>query len=156
MKEKTIYDIALEVIKEGTELLEDENQIKYFKSVVESLEYAEGMVEDNLEKETRLRDAAVKFANQLMFILFRKDNIGEELLAKFRTLPTPEETGKDVAEYEAEYRNRVDAINEKQKALMDERKALDIFLAVISGMTKEEAEQRMAQYEAQIEQATKQ
>lgn len=156
MKEKTIYDIALEVIKEGTELLEDENQIKYFKSVVESLEYAEGMVEDNLEKETRLRDAAVKFANQLMFILFRKDNIGEELLTKFRTLPTPEETGKDVAEYEAEYRNRVDAINEKQKALMDERKALDIFLAVISGMTKEEAEQRMAQYEAQIEQATKQ
>lgn len=156
MKEKTTYDYALEVIEEATELLEDENQIKYFKSVVESLKYAEGMVEENLEKETRLRDASVKFANQIMFILFRKDNIGEELLEKFRKLPTPEETGKEVAEYENDYKARIEAVNEKQMALMEERKALDIFLAVISGMTKEEAERRMAQYEEQVAKAAQQ
>ena len=39
---------------------------------------------------------------------------------------------------------------------MDERKELDLFLAIISGMTKEEAQKRMAQYEEQIAQATKQ
>lgn len=153
-----IYNTSVKVIESASKSLTDEKQIEYFKSVLESLAYAKEMAEgDNgsAEKEARLEDAAVKFANQLMFILFRQDNIDADTLAEFRTLPTPEETGAKVAEYEEAYKAKVEEINAAQKAVMDERKELDIFLAVISGMTKEQAEQKMAQYEAQLAQMNK-
>lgn len=154
--EITITEKAQKLIDEGIKLLEDEKQIEYFTSVLESLKSAKDLAGDNEEKLDRLTDAAIKYVNQLFFILFRHDKLSKEIADEFRTLPSPEVTGEKIKEYEAAHQAKIDAINEEQKAVMAERKELDIFLAVISGMTKEQAEQKMAAYEAQIAQMNKQ
>ena len=66
-------DAAVELIKKAVELLEDENQKTYFTKVTKSVENASSLVDGDEEKAARLEDAAVKFANQIMFILYRAD-----------------------------------------------------------------------------------
>lgn len=150
-----MYNTAYALIGKMKEQLTDEDQKKYFDNVVTSLDTAYEMATDD-ERKVRLEDAAVKFVNQLAFILFRNGTISDEDAATFRTLPAPEETSKKVREFEDQRQAKIEEINEMQKAVMDERKDLDLFLAIISGMTKDEAEKRMAQYEAQVAQAMKQ
>lgn len=154
--ETTIFEKAQSLIADGAKLLEDEKQIEYFNSVSESLEAAKDMAGEDEERLDRLTDAAIKYVNQLFFILFRHAKLDGELAETFRSLPSPEVTGAKVKEYEDAHQAKIDAINDEQRAVMAERKELDIFLAVISGMTKEQAEQKMAQYEAQIAQMNKQ
>lgn len=151
-----MYEQAFELIKTLKEKLADDDQKKYFDNVVTSLETASTMVDGQEEKAARMEDAAVKFVNQLAFILFRNGTITEEEAAAFRELPAPEETSKKVKAFEEAHQAKIDEINEMQKAVMEERKGLDLFLAIISGMTKEEAEKRMAQYEKQVAEAIKQ
>ena len=151
-----MYETALGLIKTLKEKLTDEDQKKYFDNVVESLNTAEGMLDGDEEKENRILDAAIKYVNQLAFILFREGTISEEETATFRELPAPEETSKKIKEFEKAYQARVDEVTAKQREMMEERKGLDLFLAVISGMSKEEAEKKMAQYEAQIAEMNKQ
>lgn len=150
------YEVAFKLITTLKEKLTDAEQKKYFDNVADSLTTAKDMIGDSEEKEARIEDAAIKFVNQLAFILFRNGTITEEETETFRTLPAPEETSKAVRKFEEAHQAKIDEINEKQQAIMDERKELDLFLAIISGMSKEEAEKRIAQYEAQIAEATKQ
>lgn len=151
-----MFEKAYELLKALSEKLTDEDQKKYFEKVLASLDVAADMVGDDEEKQVRIVDAAVKYVNQLAFILFRNGSISEEETAEFRELPAPEETSKKVREFEDAHQAKIDAINEQQKAIMDERKGLDLFLAIISGMSEEEAKAKMAQYEAQIAQMNKQ
>ena len=151
-----MFEKAYELLKTLSEKLTDEDQKKYFEKVLSSLNVAAGMVGDDEEKQVRIVDAAVKYVNQLAFILFRNGSISEEETAEFRELPAPEETSKKVREFEDAHQAKIDAINEQQKAIMDERKGLDLFLAIISGMSEEEAKAKMAQYEAQIARMNKQ
>lgn len=152
----TNFEKAFELIGSLKDKLTDEDQKKYFDNVIASLNTATEMVGDSEEKAARIEDAAIKFVNQLTFILFRNGTISEGETEVFRSLPSPEETSAKVREFEAAHQAKIDEVNARQQAIMDERKELDLFLAIISGMTKEEAEQRMAQYEAQISQAVKQ
>lgn len=143
-------DAAVELIKKAVELLEDEDQKAYFTKVTKSVENASSLVEGDEEKAARLEDAAVKFANQIMFILYRADKLTDELTAEFRALPSAEFTGDQVKLHESERQARIDEINEAHQEIIDEQKELDIFTAVIGGMSKEEAEKKMAEYEAQV------
>ena len=151
---KSIYQEALEVIEKATPLLEDEKQKEYFTKVAESIRTASGLINDNNEKLVRLCDAAVKYANQVMFILFRADKLGDnELVAQFRSLVTAEYTGEEVRKFEDARQKRIDEVNGLHQEIVDEQKDLDIFTAVIAGMSKEEAEAKMAEYEAQAKAA---
>ena len=141
---------AVELIKKAVELLEDEDQKAYFTKAAKSVENAESLVEGDEEKAARLEDAAVKFANQIMFILYRADKLTDELTAEFRALPSAEFTGDQVKLHESDRQARIDEINEAHQEIIDEQKELDIFTAVIGGMSKEEAEKKMAEYEAQV------
>ena len=142
-------DAAVELINKAVELLEDEKQKTYFTKVAESVKTAASLVEDDAEKAARLEDAAVKYANQIMFILYRADKLTDELTAEFRNLPSAEFTGDQVKLHESDRQARIDEINEMHQKIIDEQKELDIFTAVIAGMSKEEAEKKMAEYEAQ-------
>ena len=105
---------------------------------------------NNKEKATRMQDAAVKFANQLCFILFREDTITGELTDLLRCLPTPESTTELVKEFTDEREARIKALNDAHAVIMDEQKDLDIFLGVIAGMSPEEAERRMKEHDDKI------
>ncbi len=150
---KAIYQEALEVIEKATPSLVEEKQKEYFTKIAESIRVASGLVNNDDEKMARLTDAAVKYANQVMFILYRADKLTDELTAAFRALPSAEETGDAVRKIDEERQKRIDEINNMHQQIVDEQKDLDIFTAVIAGMSKEEAEAKMAEYEAQAKAA---
>ena len=151
---ETTFTKAKAIITDGKELLTDEKQKTYFNGVVESLTAAEEMA-DNDEKTARLTDAAIKFVNQLCFILFREELIPDELTAELRKLPSPEETAEAVRKFDTERDARIEELNKKHEEIIDEQKALDLFTAVIAGYSKEEAARKMAEHDAQIQQASR-
>ena len=150
MTKEEVVNLAKKIMAEGTPLLTDEAQKEYFTKTLESLETAQGMI-DNEEKETRMQDAAVKFANQLCFILFREGVITPELTDQLRSLPTPESTTEGVKTFTDERDARIKALNEAHAVIVDEQKNLDLFLAVIAGMSEEEAARRMKEHDDQIQ-----
>lgn len=150
---KAIYQEALKVIEKATPSLVEEKQKEYFTKIAESIRVASGLVNNDDEKMARLTDAAVKYANQVMFILYRADKLTDELTAAFRALPSAEETGDAVRKIDEERQKRIDEINTMHEQIVNEQKDLDIFTAVIAGMSKEEAEAKMAEYEAQAKAA---
>lgn len=154
MDNKAIIAKALDVLKLGSKDLTDEEQKTYFDGTIKSLEEAQGLVKEDLEKEARLVDASVKFANQLCFILFREEKLTEELAKEYRSLPTPEETSKEVRGFNEDREARIADLNEKHAKIVEEQKELDIFLGVISGMSAEEAQKRMEEHDEKIKQAT--
>lgn len=147
-----IYEDANSFIKNAVGLLGDEKQKDYFTKVSASIEAAAGMVADSEEKLARLCDAGIKYANQLAFILFRANKLEGELLAEFRLLPTPEYTGDLVRKFDDVRQAKIDSITAQQKEVLEEQKALDIFTAVIAGMSAEEAERRMEEQAEQLRQ----
>lgn len=152
MEVHPIYEEANSFIKNAVGLLDDEKQKEYFTNVSASIESATKMVGDNEEKLARLCDAGVKYANQIAFILFRADKLDGELLAEFRTLATPEHTGESVRKFEEVRQAKIDSITKQQEEVLAEQKELDIFTAVIAGMTAEEAERRMNEQAEQLRQ----
>ena len=152
MEVHPIYEEANSFIKNAIGLLTDEKQKDYFTKVSESIMTAAGMVGDNEEKMARLCDAGIKYANQLAFILFRANKLDGELLAEFRLLPTPEYTGEAVRKFEDVRQAKIDSITAQQKEVLNDQKALDVFTAVIAGMSAEEAERRMEEQAEQLRQ----
>lgn len=147
-------EAGIKLINEGIDLLKDEKQKEFFSGIVKSLEVAKVEANDD-EKKARLIDASVKYANQISFILFRQNSISDEMAASLRELPTPEDTAAKVQEFNAARQARIDEVNKQHQAIFEEEKALDVFTGIIAGLSKEEAEKRMAEHEAKIREASK-
>lgn len=143
---------GIELIKSGIDLLKDEKQKKFFEGIIKSLEVAKAEI-NNDEKKARFIDASVKYANQISFILFRQNTITDAMTTVLRGLPTPEETAASVQEFNDARQKRIDSVNEMHKEIFDEQKDLDVFTGIIAGLTKEDAERRMAEHEAKIREA---
>lgn len=143
---------GIELIKSGIDLLKDEKQKKFFEGIIKSLEVAKAEI-NNDEKAARFIDASVKYANQISFILFRQNTITDAMTTELRGLPTPEETAASVQEFNDARQKRIDRVNEMHKEIFDEQKDLDVFTGIIAGLTKEDAERRMAEHEAKIREA---
>lgn len=148
-------EAAIKLISMGATLLTDEKQKEFFEGILKSLEVAKAEA-NNEEKEARYIDASVKYANQISFILFRKSALSDEMEAALRELPTPEDTAAKVAEFNNKRQARIDEINKQHQAIFDEEKDLDVFTGIIAGLSKEDAEKRMAEHEAKIREASKQ
>lgn len=143
---------GIELIKGGIDLLKDEKQKNFFEGILKSLEIAKAEI-NNDEKKARFIDASVKYANQISFILFRQNTITEAMTTVLRGLPTPEETAASVQEFNDARQKRIDRVNKIHKEIFDEQKDLDVFTGIIAGLTKEDAERRMAEHEAKIREA---
>lgn len=148
-------DAGIKLISEGVALLTDEKQKEFFEGILKSLEIAK-VEADNEEKLARFADASIKYANQISFILFRAGALTDEMTAELRALPTPEETAVKVKEFNDARQARIDEVNKQHQAIFEEEKALDVFTGIIAGLSKEDAEKRMAEHEAKIREASKQ
>lgn len=140
-------------ITKNTNSLEDANDRKAFAEITKSLKAAQEMVGDDNKRATCLYDAATKYANQIAFRLFVEDNLAESTLAEFREFETVKTVVGYAEAYTEEDHARADAITKAQQDYMNERKPFEIFQAVINGMTKEEAEQKQAEYTARQQEA---
>ena len=150
MEVKSIYQESLDILNGGVALLQNEEQKKYFTDTITYLGNANNIA-DNEEKTMLLADAAVKYANQLCFLLYRENTITEDLTAKIRGLITPEKSSEMAKKYNTERQARIDELNKQHEAIIDEQKELDIFFGVISGKSAEEAQALLEKHEADVQ-----
>ena len=142
----TTYHDALLYIKEASKVLpKDHRDAEYFKKAIKNLPVAQTMATTD-EKRLMLIDTAVKVANQLSFILFRERLLTPDLEKAYRELPSPETTE---AEAKTAADARVSASEELSKKIGEEQnkqKDVDIFIQVMGGLSKEEAEKKYEDY----------
>lgn len=144
---------AYEVIKAGVAMLTEEKDKVEFGKSVDIYETASGMVAGNEENEALLKGWAVAEANRIVYLLWRRNILTEELEKEYRALPTTEEAMADYNKIQAANKEVADAIEAQRKEYMDGRHACDIFRGVIGGMTKEKAEEEYKRFQEQLAQS---
>lgn len=157
MVEKTTEDFIKEekeFLKEATKLLEAEADKEYFTRKKGILRTAEALAETPEQKELLLNNF-VQARHQLVFLLFRRRLITDNITEKFLDMMTIEEANRRYADKEDERKKRQDEETKRITELQGEENKLDIFKGVLSGMTKEKAEEELAKYQAQAVKAMK-
>ena len=71
-------DKAVSFINAYGSLLKDEDNVKFFASLPESIDAAKKAMADNEEKYAIMLDCVTRWANQLAFALFRDNAITDE------------------------------------------------------------------------------
>lgn len=146
---------ANQLIKKALEILTDENDLAHFSNVPEIFNNASGMVNGDEYCEAMLKGWMVSQANNVMFLLWRRGLLTQELESEYRELPSTEEAVKDFEGFEKANAEKANELEAARKEFMDAQHKTDIFKAVLNGMSKEKAEEEYAKMQAQIEAASK-
>lgn len=146
---------ANQLIKKALEILTDENDLAHFSNVPEIFNNASGMVNGDEHCEAMLKGWMVSQANNVMFLLWRRGLLTQELEAEYRELPSTEEAVKDFEGFEKANAEKANELEAARKEFMDAQHKTDIFKAILNGMSKEKAEEEYAKMQAQIEAASK-
>lgn len=146
---------ANQLIKKALEILTDENDLAHFSNVPEIFNNASGMVNGDEYCEAMLKGWMVSQANNIMFLLWRRGLLTQELEDEYRELPSTEEAVKDFEGFEKANAEKANELEAARKEFMDAQHKTDIFKAVLNGMSKEKAEEEYAKMQAQIEAASK-
>lgn len=149
MDYKTLIKEEKAYLKEATPLIEDESDLKYFKNEKKALQAGEALA-DSEEKLAILLLHFVSIRNKLTFLLFRTGKLSEELEGKFRSLVAIEDVNTKVNEFDAEHKKKEDEFKALAQAEYEREQKMDIFKAVCNGMSAEEAEAKLKQYEEQV------
>lgn len=150
---------AKEFLKLGSKILEGEvfsdEDRQFFKDSKKANLAAEALIgEEEVDKEKKmlLLIQYIQLCNKLMFLVFRKGKYSD-LEESYRNLISIDEVAKG---YET-YTKRNSEEQDKIQALINEQQArqhkLDVFKGVLNGMSVEDAEARLSQYENQVKQA---
>ena len=159
MKEKEYYESAMEFVAKATTKLEDKKQIEYYNRIISSMKEAASMAGDGSKEKPSdaefhaiLNDAAVRYANQIAFILFIDNKLDDELAADLRTLPSVDEVSSERKTHDNARNARIEEIKSEQQRIIDRQQQIDLFTAVIAGYSREEAESKMKAYAKQMSQ----
>ena len=155
MGDKTIGELIKEekaFIKEASELLTNETDKEYFTRKKGIFRTAGTLAETPEQKELLLNNL-VQTRHQLVFLLFRRELITDEITKKFLSMMTIEDANKRYADVEDERKKRQEEESVRINALREEENKLDIFKGVLSGMTKEKAEEELKKYQAEAAKA---
>lgn len=143
-----IADKAVKYLNKAIKQLpEDDENHETLARFLNGVENAKSIA-DNDEKKAIINDATVKLANQLSFILFKKDLLTDELAKEYRALPATEETAKALEEANAARKAEYEELAERNKEAQNKQKEIDILQQVLGGLSKEEAEKRYEDYVA--------
>lgn len=146
---------ANQLIKKALEILTDENDLAHFSNVPEIFNNASGMVNGDEYCEAMLKGWMVSQANNVMFLLWRRNLLTLEIEDEYRKLPSTEEAVKDFEGFEKANAEKANELEAARKEFMDAQHKTDIFKAILNGMSKEKAEEEYAKMQAQIEAASK-
>lgn len=143
------------IIRDGFALLTEEADIKRFEPIKEIFNTASGMLQgENKEyMEAILKGWMVSQANNMVFLLWRRGILTPEIEAAYRELPSTEEAVKDYDKFENELKAVADDLEAQRKDFAEKQHGIDIFKAVLNGMSKAEAEAQYERYKAQIAKA---
>lgn len=145
------------IIRDGFALLTEEADIKRFAPIKEIFNTASGMLqgENKDYMEAMLKGWMVSQANNMVFLLWRRGILTPEIEAAYRELPLTEEAVKDYDRFENEQKAIADELEAQRKAYAEKQHEIDIFKAVLNGMSKQQAEAEYEKYKAQIAKAMK-
>ena len=145
------------IIRDGFALLTEEADIKRFAPIKEIFNTASGMLqgENKDYMEAMLKGWMVSQANNMVFLLWRRGILTPEIEAAYRELPLTEEAVKDYDKFENEQKAIADELEAQRKAYAEKQHEIDIFKAVLNGMSKQQAEAEYEKYKAQIAKAMK-
>jgi len=148
---------ANSIIRDGFALLTVEADIKRFEPIKEIFNTASGMLQgDNKDyMEAMLKGWMVSQANNMVFLLWRRGILTPEIEAAYRELPSTEEAVKDYDKFEDEQKAVADDLEAQRKVFAEKQHEIDIFKAVLNGMSKQQAEARYEEYKAQVAKAMK-
>ena len=143
------------IIRDGFALLTVEADIKRFEPIKEIFTTASGMLtgDDKDYKTAALKAWMVSQANNMAFLLWRRGIMTPEIEAAYRALPSTEEAVKDYDAFEDEMKAEADKLEESRKEFAEKQHGIDIFKAVLNGMSKQQAEAEYEKYKAQIAKA---
>ena len=145
------------IIRDGFALLTEEADIKRFEPIKEIYNTASGMLqgENKDYMEAMLKGWMVSQANNMVFLLWRRSIITPEIEAAYRELPTTEEAVKDYDAFEDAQKAVAEDLEAQRKAFAEKQQGIDIFKAVLNGMSKAQAEAEYEKYKAQIARAAR-
>lgn len=141
------------IIRDAFALLTDEKDIARFAPVKEIFNNAAGMVNGNEYCEAILKGWMVSQANNIVFLLWRRGIMTPEIEEAYRKLPSTEEAVKDYDDFEESVKKEAEALEEQRKAFAEKQRDIDIFKAVLNGMSKDKAEAEYDKYKEQLSQA---
>ena len=148
---------ANSIIRDGFALLTVEADIKRFELIKEIFNTASGMLQgDNKDyMEAMLKGWMVSQSNNMVFLLWRRGILTPEIEAMYRELPSTEEAVKEYDEFEDGMKAIADDLEAQRKVFAEKQHEIDIFKAVLNGMSKQQAEARYEEYKAQVAKAMK-
>lgn len=141
------------IIRDAFALLTDKKDIERFGNIKEIFNNAAGMINGNEYCEAILKGWMVSQANNIVFLLWRRGLMTPEIEAAYRQLPSTEEAVKDYDDFEESVKKEAEALEEQRKAFAERQQGIDIFKAVLNGMSKEQAEAEYEKYKAQMAKA---
>lgn len=144
---------ANQVIKKALKQLKDKKDIAVFEKDPDIFNDAAGMVNGNKMNEALLKGWMVAEANKIVFLLWRRGALTDEVVEEYRKLPATEEAIKDYDELQKEDKKVADALEAERRKYMATQQELDIFKAVLNGTPKEKAVAQFNEYKKQLEQA---
>ena len=150
MDDISVAKKADQIIKKGLECLVNEKDIKTFSSTPEIFNNAAGMVNGNPTNAALLNLWMASEANKMMFFLWRHELDYGDLEKEWRELPATEELAKAYNDLIAEDNKVAEKLEAERRAFMDGQHQLDIFKAVLNGMTKEQAEEKQKEYQDKL------
>lgn len=143
---------ANQIIKDSIALM-DENGVKYFENLPEIFNNASGMINGNEKAEALLKGWMVSQASQTVFYLWRRNILTDEIEKAFRELPLTEEAVEDWENFQKADQKVADELEAKRKEYMNGQHEIDIFKAVLNGVSKDQAEAKYKEYQKNLARA---
>lgn len=146
---------ANQIVKEVLEKLTDKKDIANFSQVPEIFNNASGMVNGDERNEALLAAWMASQATNAVFLLWRRGIEHADVEKKLRALPTTDELAAKYEAFLQADKKISDDLEAKRRAFMKNQHKLDIFKAILNGMTKEQAEEGLKKYQDSLEKSMK-
>ena len=150
MEEIAVAKKANQIVKEVLERLTNERDINNFKNVPEIFNNAAGMLEGNATNIALLNLWMTSQATNAVFLLWRRGIEHDDVEKEWRELPTTDELMDTYNALLDEDRKEAEKLEAERRVYMEGQRKLDIFKAVLNGLTKEEAEAKQKEYQDKL------
>lgn len=154
MEEIAVAKKANQIVKEVLAKLEatptKEADFNNFKNVPEIFNNASGMLEGNATNIALLNLWMTSQATNAVFLLWRRGIEHADIEKEWRELPTTDELMDTYNALLAEDRKEAEKLEAERRVYMEGQRKLDIFKAILNGLTKEEAEAKQKEYQEKL------
>lgn len=154
MEEIAVAKKANQIVKEVLAKLEAtptrEADFNNFKNVPEIFNNAAGMLEGNAINIALLNLWMTSQATNAVFLLWRRGIEHADVEKEWRELPTTDELMDAYNALLDEDKKEAEKLESERRTYMDGQHKLDIFKAILNGMTKEQAEAKQKEYQDKL------